>query len=317
MTFTSPCQAHHFQHRMYLSWILLRARRLVGGNIAVCLLYSRTFSQALDASSGVLVWKAFVLTIKDLLMRQDTAMAHNKLCKVPSNPRTHSTDRGLVSQEPHIAAGEWLGTFMGAEVPQLQVSIWQKYPTQGSCHFSFMGACSHRGTANKRQWQKEGPHVVVRTKRQPGELRQKTCSFVRWGVQAAELETPPVVPWSCSCWKRAGAKSPASLMLWDVQSAASVGKGDSPAPAELTLPAGALIRSLVGRRGGEGKPQNSPDLPVKILQWDLTSQWGWRVLWCKWRAWLLSSWLEMCPRACAHSSALRRWLQLPLAHLCF
>lgn len=151
MTFTIPCQAPHLQHRMYLSWIPLGARRLLGGNTAVGLLYSCTFPQASAASSGVLGWKAFVVRIKAILMRQDMAAAHTKLCKVPSDPRTHSTDTGLVSQEPHVAAGEWLGTSMGAEVPQLQVSMWQRYPSQGSCHFSFMGACSHRGTANKRR----------------------------------------------------------------------------------------------------------------------------------------------------------------------
>lgn len=133
--------------------------------------------------------------------------------------------------------------------------------------------------------------MVVWTKRQPREPRKKTCSFVRQGVQAAELEAPPVVPRSCSCWRRAGAKSPASLVLWDVQSLASWKRKQAPLQLCSHL-AGALIRSLVGRGEEEGETEGSPDIPAEILQRDWTSCCG-----ANEQHGFNASWLRMCLKA--------------------
>ena len=66
----------------------------------------------------VVGWRTFVLRIKAILMRQDTAMAHTKPWKVLSAPKTHSRDMGLVSREPHAVAAEFSGAFTGAELPR-------------------------------------------------------------------------------------------------------------------------------------------------------------------------------------------------------
>jgi len=76
-------------------------------------------------------------------------------------------------------------------------------------------------------------------------------------------------------------------------------KETDPSPAEFTLSAGALIRSQVGRGEEEGEPQRSPDLHIKVLQQDVTSQWGCRVLGCK-QTWFHCFVAQNISKVCTH-----------------
>lgn len=156
---------------------------------------------------------------------------------------------------------------------------------------------------------KGGPTCGGSDKEAASGVRQKTCSFVRWGVQAAELEIPPVAPWRCSCWKRPGAKSPASPVLWDVQSTASWKRRQTPTPtpAEFTLSAEALIRTQVGRREEEGEAQGSPHLHVKSLGkiWHLSG--GGECQGANEQFGFINSWLKISPRSVPTSPTFWRW----------
>lgn len=81
-------------------------------------LYSHTLPQALAARFRVGGLEDLVMRIKAILMRQGTAMAHTKPWKVPSAPKTHSTDMGSVSREPRAVAAEFSGAFTGAGLPR-------------------------------------------------------------------------------------------------------------------------------------------------------------------------------------------------------
>lgn len=102
-----PLAGPHLPLRMYFSWTLLRARRLLRGDAAMGLLYSHTLPQALAAGYGtgtladlVVGWRTFVPRIKAILMRQDTAMTYMKPWKVLSTPKTHSIDIAQPPESP-------------------------------------------------------------------------------------------------------------------------------------------------------------------------------------------------------------------------
>lgn len=142
-------------------------------------LYSHVLPQALPARQGlgglaglVQGWRTFVTRIKAIFMRQGTSMAHTEPQKLFSALMTHSIDMGSISWEPHAVAAKFLGTSVGAELPAVGLQV-AKLLTQGNCHFTFRRTHGHRGRANNRWWQKDGPHVVVWTKRQPWEQGRK------------------------------------------------------------------------------------------------------------------------------------------------
>lgn len=134
-------------------------------------LYSHTLSQALAARYGVggledlvLGWRTFMLRLKAILMRQDTAMAHTKPWKVLSSPKTYSMDMALVSPEPHAVAAEFLGAFTGPELPHCRSPRGKVTP-----HKEAATSLSREPTVTEEQLttdnrQKEGPRVVVRMK---------------------------------------------------------------------------------------------------------------------------------------------------------
>lgn len=79
---------------MYFGWTLLRAGRLLRGDIIWAFFIHISFLRYWQPGLGLENWRTFALRIKAILMRQETAIVHTKPWKVLS---ALHTPMGLVS----------------------------------------------------------------------------------------------------------------------------------------------------------------------------------------------------------------------------